>query len=371
VKGDGASEHPIKPDQTRYKSAQTGSKSAPIRGTLVTGLKEPRLESWRRFRKRAIQWASQRGKKQQCLRGGVLATILVVDDSAVDRKLAVEFLSENRHWSLCEVDNGASALELMDDHPVDLVVTDLIMAPMNGLGLIQQVLQHHPTVPVIIMTSLSNDTLAVQALRLGAASYVAKRRLAADLKETVEHVLALRTSRAREFDAKSLITRAETVFVLDNDVEQIQSLIGHLQESITRPSTGGKQRMARISFSEAERLRINMALHEAMLNAYRHGNLEVNSTLDNDAAMDVCNVRRHEPPYKFRNIVVETRLTATEATYVIRDEGQGFDASAHLLSEDDSLDDRPGRGIALMQMIMDELHYNNKGNEVTLIKRLC
>ncbi len=266
--------------------------------------------------------------------------------------------------------SGAAALELLDRDPVDVVVTDLIMAPMNGLGLIQRVIQNHPSIPVIIMTSLGNDTLAVQALRLGAASYVAKRRLAADLNMTVKHVPSLRTSRALQFDAKSLVTRTETVFVLDNDLDQIQGLIGYLQESITRNSEGGKQRMSSISFPEAERLRINMALYEAMLNAYRHGNLEVDSAIETDAAMEVCNVRRHEPPYKFRNIIVETRLTATDATYVIRDEGRGFDVAAHILDEDESLDDRTGRGIALMQMIMDEMRYNQKGNEVTLVKRL-
>ncbi len=299
-----------------------------------------------------------------------MPTLLVVDDAPIDRKMACELLREQDDLKVLEADGGASAIEVLNAEEIDLVVTDLLMAPMNGLGLIQHMLAEHPGIPVIIMTSLGNDILAVKALKAGAASYVAKRRLAMDLTETVRQVLTLRAAKLTTLCPKSFITRSVTSYELGNDVDQIQALIGHLQDSVNRDDFAvGRDRMASISFSEAERLRLNMALYEAMLNGMRHGNLEIDPDLDTEAAMEVAQVRRDEPPYKFRNLRVEVTLTAEEAVYVVRDEGKGFNASEHLFDENDSLEGRPGRGIALMQTIMDEVRYNTRGNEVTLTKR--
>ena len=62
--------------------------------------------------------------------------------------------------------------------------------------------------------------------------------------------------------------------------------------------------------------------------------------------------------------------TRTEATYVIRDEGRGFDPAA--LSDPTSpqnLDRLTGRGLFLIRTFMDEVRHNDVGNEITLVKR--
>ena len=63
-------------------------------------------------------------------------------------------------------------------------------------------------------------------------------------------------------------------------------------------------------------------------------------------------------------------MTRTDATFVIRDEGPGFDVAQ--LPAGDGLAEAErgaGRGVILMRSIMDEVSYNAAGNEVTLIKR--
>ena len=77
-----------------------------------------------------------------------------------------------------------------------LVLTDLIMPEMNGLELVKAIREHHPFVPVILMTSKGNEEIAVQALQGGAASYVPKSQLA-ETCSTLSTACSMRRDRAK------------------------------------------------------------------------------------------------------------------------------------------------------------------------------
>ncbi len=129
--------------------------------------------------------------------------ILVVDDSAVDRKLAVRLL-ESAGWLTQQAADGAEALALVAESRPDVVVTDMIMPRVDGLRLVQALHGQHPSLPIIIMTAHGSEDAAVTALRGGAAGYVSKRRLARQLVPTISGLLELtRPVREQErvFDA--------------------------------------------------------------------------------------------------------------------------------------------------------------------------
>jgi anti-sigma regulatory factor (Ser/Thr protein kinase) len=64
------------------------------------------------------------------------------------------------------------------------------------------------------------------------------------------------------------------------------------------------------------------------------------------------------------------RFAPGEATFVIQDEGPGFDpASLPDPTDPENLDKVSGRGLLLMRTFMDEVSYNDRGNQVTMIKR--
>src|SRR5262249_22674824 len=77
----------------------------------------------------------------------------------------------------------------MAEQSPELVLDDLQMPVMNGLDLIAAVRKDYRLVPVILMTAQGSEEIAAQALRLGAASYVPKRRLADDLAPTAGRIL--------------------------------------------------------------------------------------------------------------------------------------------------------------------------------------
>ena len=80
--------------------------------------------------------------------------------------------------------------------------------------------------------------------------------------------------------------------------------------------------------------------------------------------------RRRESPYRDRRVHLWARESRDEATYVVRDEGPGFDPSALPDPTDPANLKKPsGRGLLLIRTFMDEVNHNAKGNEITMILR--
>jgi CheY-like chemotaxis protein len=292
-----------------------------------------------------------------------MPTVLVVDDSPIDRRLAGGLLE--KHFA-CEVQyavDGKEALQQMSLVLPDLVLTDLQMPQMNGLELVAAVKNDYPFVPVVLMTAQGSEDIAAEALRKGAASYVPKKRLADDLPPTVQRILLGSFEDRTHSQLMHYLETSEDVFVLANDLTLIQALVAHLQQLLRCLPLG----------DETERLRVGVALEEALTNAYYHGNLELGaarSTADRQACEQLARQRLDEAPYRDRRIRVSARISRTEAVFVIRDEGSGFDVSRLPTGADLPDDDHgAGRGVILMRSIMDEVIYNAAGNEVTLIKR--
>lgn len=292
-----------------------------------------------------------------------MSTVLVVDDAAVDRRLVGGLIGQDPDLSVAFAANGTHALAMMRQSMPALVITDLVMPEMDGLQLVTAIRDHYPFVPVILMTSKGNEEIAVQALQRGAASYVPKSQLSHTLLETIHTVLD--ASRPRQVQARLLtkITKSEHTFRLENDCTLFPPLITYLQDSVSRFGL----------FDQTERVRVGIALEEALVNALYHGNLEVGSELlekDDAAYYALVDERTRQPPYKDRRIEVEARISLDEAVFVVRDEGRGFDPSS--LPDPTSqvnLDKVSGRGLLLMRTFVDKLAFNEHGNEVTLVKR--
>jgi CheY-like chemotaxis protein/anti-sigma regulatory factor (Ser/Thr protein kinase) len=301
-----------------------------------------------------------------------MATILVVDDSLVERRLAGGLLEqrpgltelEKRTWlKVVDAANGREALAVMERALPDLVLTDLLMPEMDGLELVEQVRSKYPLVPVVLMTNHGSEDIALQALRRGAASYVPKRHLARDLLETVEDVLALAKAAHGHHQLLGCLKRAEAEFVLNNEPTLVTALIAHLRDNLRRLG----------QWDESELLRVTVALNEALVNAIEHGNLEVSSTLrqqDEKTYQQCVRQRRQQPPYGDRRVHVTTRESPAEAVYVIRDDGPGFDpATLPDPTDPANLEKTTGRGLLLIRNFMDEVRFNERGNEITLLKR--
>ena len=292
-----------------------------------------------------------------------LHTVLVVDDSAIDRRLASGLLERDGGYQILLASSGKEALLTLKAQPIDLVLTDLQMDEMDGLELVEAVRADYPLTPVILMTALGSEEIAVKALEKGAASYVAKRRLQQDLMEIVQQVIDSSDENRLQSRLMHRLARNEFSFVLNNDLSLVHSLVKYLQHTL---------RCVRLA-DEVDRLRVGIAVEEALLNALYHGNLDVSSDLketDPNLFEQTARQRCTEEPYRNRRIFVDALVSREIARFVIRDEGRGFDPTTLPDPCDPAnLEKASGRGILLMRSFMDEINFNEQGNQVTLVKK--
>ena len=291
-------------------------------------------------------------------------TILVVDDVALDRHLVGALIEEHAGWSAVFAEDGRDALALIKLQVPDLVLTDLQMPEMNGLELVQVIHRDYSHLPVILMTAHGSEEIAVAALKAGAASYVPKRDLARDLVPTTEKVLDMARVSRNQQQVLECLVETELRFVLSNDPHRVQPLIRHLQDHLTLMNLADK----------AGLIRVGTALHECLINAMEHGNLELTSELrESENPEDyrkLVDERRQQQPFRDRRVLVVARFSRQSSTFVIRDDGLGFDPSKLPDPRDPAnLQKCSGRGLFLVRTFMDEVSFNASGNEITMVKR--
>ena len=267
-----------------------------------------------------------------------MAAVLVVDDSAVDRRVIGELLARRPEY--------------------------LIMPHLDGLQLVEAMRQRWPTVPVILTTAHGSELLAVRALKVGAAGYVPKLHLAEMLLATVEEVLALAHA-DREYEKMiHRLNRPSFSFCLEleNDLAAIEPVVELVKHSI------GCLRLCDVP----GRLQVGVALREALRNAILRGNLEfaLEEVPSGRAHQeDLIRPRRSDPRYRDRRVLVDGKISREEARFVVRDDGSGFNVRALPDPLKTTAGEQPGRGLSLMQTFMDEVRFNEAGNEVTLVRR--
>jgi CheY-like chemotaxis protein len=290
-----------------------------------------------------------------------MTSVLIVDDSAIDRRLAGALLAK-RGYEVAYAADGREALERCEQTRPDVVVTDLQMPHMTGLELVEALRAKFPSLPVVLMTAHGSEQIAMMALNAGAASFVPKRRLADDLGSTVDAIAALSLEVERISTVDPLDAR-EIRYELGPDLAVLADVVGQLEAHLVQ-----------VGFCDGtEVMQVAVALREAIVNAVVHGNLEVSSQLleeGGEAFARVIEDRKQKLPYKNRKVVVIARYAPSEVTYIVSDEGPGFDPTTLPDPTDLSNLEKPsGRGLMLIRTFMDEVRFNDRGNEIRMKKR--
>ncbi len=296
-----------------------------------------------------------------------MPTVLVVDDSLVDQRLVGGILRQGSEWDVDYADNGADALAKLDAGGIDVVVTDMQMPEMDGLELVRSVQLNYGDVPVILMTGKGSEAIAAEALKVGAVSYLPKSKINQMLPEALEQISGLIGAGQSYGKLLSCMEHNEFSFSLPNDPDLIVPLVDLTQQMVEG-----------MDLCQAmERVRVGVALEHALLNAMFRGNLELSPADMEDArekmvlgAADPIAARREESPYCDRQTHVNVSINRDEAVITVRDDGPGFDIDAVPQAGDPlAIAHEGGRGLVLMNTFMDEVKFNEAGNQVTLVKR--
>lgn len=284
--------------------------------------------------------------------------ILLVDDSATDRRLIEGLLKKGLHFEVETASDGLMALEKIQAKLPDVVVTDIQMPNMDGMHLVEKVRQLYPLVPVVLITAAGSEELASQALQRGAAGYVPKARCDELLIETLNHVLELTRTESSFERILECATLTQFEFSFENDFALIVPLI-----ELARRMTIGLG-----ICDEPAAVQVGVALEHAVVNAIYHGNLELGGPLNGDRTL--MDQRLTQAPYKDRRVQIEIRVTSEEARFMVRDEGPGFQyKELTATGRKTALLGEGGRGLFLMCAFMDSVTFEAKGNAVVMIKR--
>jgi DNA-binding NtrC family response regulator len=120
----------------------------------------------------------------------ISATVLIVDDEDATRSLCHDVVTDSglrtRTASTTE-----QALEILDQMPVDILITDLRVPQIGGLELLKRVRTSYPQTAVLVLTQYGTIESAVEATRLGAADYITKPFHIPELRSKLDRMIRL------------------------------------------------------------------------------------------------------------------------------------------------------------------------------------
>lgn len=290
--------------------------------------------------------------------------ILIVDDDPLYRVLVTHLLSE--HYEVVHAEDGQEGLSVCESARPDVVVTDLMMPHMDGMELLSVLQMRYPEIPVIMMTAEGTETTATEAMQRGAASYVPKPQVPERLKETVDQIVDLARADRDYARLTQRIRYCRYIYQLESDFTLIAPLVEFVQQVA----------IVQGICSQGSRHRIGVALEEALLNAMYHGNLqlpaawhqELRSLLRDGKPLPMVEERCRDPLYADRRVLVDVTANEQEIRLVIQDQGQGFCHQRLRRDQRSPEVSSEHRGILLIESIMDDVSFNDVGNQITMVK---
>ena len=131
-------------------------------------------------------------------------TVVIVDDDLIFRDNLARLFHLLRQDCPCQVlqaTDGVQAMRILESRPVDCLFLDYLMSGGTGLEWLPQIVARFPDVPVIIVTGMGSEQIALEAMKQGALDYLVKGQLS---RETLQRAFlnALRTRELKRIIAR-------------------------------------------------------------------------------------------------------------------------------------------------------------------------
>jgi len=272
-----------------------------------------------------------------------MATALIVEDDPDQAKL-VSRLVRLRELNPVVAETGETALELARRLQPDVILLDVMLPDLNGFEVCRLLRSDRATMltPIVMLTALGDLTNRINGFRVGANAYIPKPYVPADLYQAISAARSWRSDMEQEH------IQGEIHVVLSSEIAFLQDVNDFLM-SVCRSTP----------ISPGDMLQLRQAVMEMGQNAIEWGNLHRSDKL----------------------VDITYRIHADRLEIIVKDQGSGFDRSAlpHAASAEDPIahmDVREklglregGFGLLITSGMVDEMRYNDTGNQVTLIKR--
>lgn len=115
--------------------------------------------------------------------------ILLVDDAAFMRMMIKDTLKKNGYTEIVEAGNGAQAISAYEAEKPDLILMDITMPEMDGLEALKRLKEMDNSVQVVMCSAMGQETMVVDALKLGAKDFIVKPFKPDRIMKTVTSIL--------------------------------------------------------------------------------------------------------------------------------------------------------------------------------------
>lgn len=291
--------------------------------------------------------------------------ILVVDDEENIRALLYQCLA-GEGYTIDTAPDGLVGMEKALQAEYELVITDVMMPRLGGLEFLKNLKVSRPQLPVVIITGYATTDITIQALKLGAVDFITKPFKLSEIFFTVKRILDYQGREKEIHHVYQQISHCAKTFDCACQELDIDAVLHVIVKELTD-----------LGFcTEADSMKISLAIREAVDNAIEHGNLELPSghkhkeyMINPQAFQRWKQQRLQDPQFGQRRIRIQFSCTPRRMEVKVADEGAGFDAASlpRSIKEAEELGSEL-HGYRLMLLSMDEIRYNDKGNEVTLVK---
>lgn len=117
--------------------------------------------------------------------------LLIIDDEAYVCR-TIEVIMQDEGYEVATAQDGHTALQLFDEKPFDIVLSDIRMAQMDGMQVLKSIKERRPETVVFLITAYGTMESAIKAFRCGTDDFIPKPLDMDYLKQRIRHCLALR-----------------------------------------------------------------------------------------------------------------------------------------------------------------------------------
>ncbi len=153
--------------------------------------------------------------------------ILIVDDE-LNMRVVLEAMLRKEGHEVSTASDGAEALRIIGEEEISVVVTDLKMPKVDGMGLLGRIMENYPSIPVIMITAHGTVSNAVDALKKGAFDYITKPFDQEDLKNVISKAVKTRALSegelmpgARDLDWYGIVGDSEGIVKVRDAVQTV------------------------------------------------------------------------------------------------------------------------------------------------------